>query len=139
MKTTNECLDFITSISSKLDHSGVSLASHLLGVFSILRMAKAPQHVCLAGLFHSIYGTEFYDIAVKIDRNTIKNYIGKEAEELVFLFCHLRDRDESILKSENRDLMFVNYANLLEIYSEHKSEELQKIIQTYEQELNNQR
>ena len=135
MKTTNECIDFITSITSDIEHSGISLASHLLGVYSFLRLAKAPEYVCLAGLFHSIYGTEFYDADIKIDRTFVKVYIGKEAEELVFLFCHLRDRDISILKSGNKDLMFINYANLLEIYSQCKSEELMSMIRLYQTHL----
>jgi len=135
MKTTNECIDFITSITSDIEHSGISLASHLLGVYSFLRLAKAPEYVCLAGLFHSIYGTEFYDADIKIDRTHVRNYIGKEAEELVFLFCHLRDRDISILKSENKDLMFINYANLLELHTQCKSEELMFMIRLYQTHL----
>ena len=132
MKTTNECIDFITSITANIEHSGISLASHLLGVYSFLRLAKAPEYVCLAGLFHSIYGTEFYDAGIKVDRNTVRNYIGKEAEELVFLFCHLRDRDISILKSENKDLIFINYSNLLELHTQCKNDELKCMIKLYE-------
>ena len=135
MKTTNECIDFITSITSDIEHSGISLASHLLGVYSFLRLAKAPEYVCLAGLFHSIYGTEFYDAGIKIDRTHVRNYIGKEAEELVFLFCHLRDRDISILKSENKDLMFISYANLLELHTQCKNEELMSMIRLYQTNL----
>ena len=135
MKTTNECIDFITSITSDIEHSGISLASHLLGVYSFLRLAKAPEYVCLAGLFHSIYGTEFYDAGIKIDRTHVRNYIGKEAEVLVFLFCHLRDRDISILKSENKDLMFISYANLLELHTQCKNEELMSMIRLYQTNL----
>jgi hypothetical protein len=48
-----------SSIPQALNHTGAtSFDAHLRGVRDILRTWKAEEHVQLAGLFHSIYGTE---------------------------------------------------------------------------------
>lgn len=132
MKSSNECIDYIYSISSDIPHSNITLASHLFGTYSILKRMNAPEHVCLAGLFHSIYSTEIFKCELTIERETVKYYIGEMAEELVFLFCHFRNRDYTILKSENRDLMFINLANMIEHYSEFKSDDLKELIDLYQ-------
>ena len=132
MKSTNECIDYIYSMSSNIPHSNITSASHLFGTYSILKRMDAPEHVCLAGLFHSIYSTEIFKCELAIERETVKYYIGEMAEELVFLFCHFRNRDYTILKSENRDLMFVNLANMIEHYSEFKSDDLKELIDLYQ-------
>lgn len=115
MKSLNECVDYIVNYGRDLPHGEYSLEEHLLGCFTLLKMAKAPHHVCLAGLFHSVYGSEDYEVQESPSRATIIDYIGKEAEELVFLFCHLRDRDNTILKMNNKDLLFLCYANAKDI------------------------
>jgi hypothetical protein len=122
MKSANECIDFIINTTKDIPHSNTTLANHLLGVYSLMLQAKAPEHLCLAGLFHSIYGTEFFENGIIIDRNTVRDYIGKVAEELVFLYCHFNDRDNTILISENKDLVFLGLMNLLEIYAANKDD-----------------
>lgn len=48
-----------STIPQALNHTGAtSFDSHLRGVRDVLRTWKAEEHVQLAGLFHSIYGTE---------------------------------------------------------------------------------
>ena len=93
MKNISECIDFI------IDNED---CNHCLGVFTFLYLANAPNFVCLAGLFHSIYKYGYTRIEV-ID------LIGKEAEELVYLFC-LFD-DNRILRSGNKNLIYLGYAN----------------------------
>lgn len=47
--------------------------------------------MCLAGLCHSVYGTESYtkQSVPLSDRKEFQKIIGEEAEELVYLFgCH---------------------------------------------------
>lgn len=138
MKTANECIDHIIKIGSNIEHSKTTLSNHLLGVYSLLLQAKAPTYLCLAGLFHSVYGTEYFDSESIMTRQEVKNYIGKEAEELVFLFCHLRERDNTILKSENKDLVFLGLMNLLETYTANKDNQntidmMTKFQQKYEE------
>ena len=115
MKSLNECIDFIINFGYDIPHSDFTLEEHLLGCFTLLKMARAPHHICLAGLFHSIYGNEYFTPPTPPNRELVKDYIGKEAEELVFLFCHLRDRDNTILKMNNKNLLFLCYANARDI------------------------
>ena len=122
MKTANECIDFIIETTKDVPHSGSNLTNHLLGVHSLMLQTNAPEYLCLAGLFHSIYGTEYFHYDKPINRTFVRDYIGKEAEELVFLFCHLADRDETILKSENKDLIYLGLINLVETYYADRSD-----------------
>ena len=46
-------------VPAVLDHTGsASFDEHLKGVQAVLRYWNAPEYLCSAGLFHSIYGTE---------------------------------------------------------------------------------
>jgi hypothetical protein len=95
------------SIPSALEHTGdTSFDSHLVGVQSILRNWDAAEHVCNAGLLHSIYGTEgFQGFKLPLDsRSTIRGLIGDKAEILVWTFCMV-DRqsvDEEIADALSR-------------------------------------
>jgi len=78
-----------TAGAAENPHSGRSLFEHLESVSRLLREWGAPEHVCIAGLFHSIYGTESYPIKT-VDsgrRDEVRAVIGKRAEELAHLFC----------------------------------------------------
>ena len=75
-----------------------TLLRHLLNTAMILAAEKQPDHVVLAGLYHSVYGTEFYgcdflSMHNSDHRNYLSEKIGKDAERLVFLYCSL-DRKE---------------------------------------------
>jgi hypothetical protein len=75
-------------------HIDGSLRDHLIGTFNLLRSWGNDQDVCLAGLFHSIYGTEIYtrQSAPLGERDAIRSAIGDRAEALAYLFCAC-DRD----------------------------------------------
>ena len=69
-------------------HYGASLLDHLQGTYRILRGWGSRDALCLAGLFHSIYGTTLFQVRT-VDRSRraeIRGLIGAEAEELVHLF-----------------------------------------------------
>ena len=70
-------------------HSQGTLIDHLQQTYELLKQWDNPDYVCLAGLFHSIYGTQFYkeQILGLEKRDLIKDAIGIEAEYLVYLFC----------------------------------------------------
>lgn len=78
------------AIPEALQHTGMSsFDEHLRGVQAILRKWEAPQHLCDAGLFHSIYGTEGfqgYKLSV-LKRPSIRLLIGPASERLVWIFC----------------------------------------------------
>lgn len=130
---------FLRTVQAEaMPHSGASLLDHLEGVERLLIKWNAPSHVCLAGLFHSVYGTEAFRRAVVRpgDRNRVREVIGTQAERLVHLFCGMRmtsfftaldegapyrvqmrwseDRTESLTDTEMRDLGLVIAANWLE-------------------------
>ena len=77
--------------ADEVEHSGYTLMDHLEGVHRILTLAKCPEHVCAAGLYHSAYGTKVMHV-VTIDharRDEVKSRIGEPAERLAWAFCNL--------------------------------------------------
>ena len=101
-------------------HSKASFFGHLYNTFFILKNMNASEDTCLAGLYHSCYGTERFNLKDKINKNDVIFYIGKNAEELVYYFS-LKNRDEVILQnSMNLDskkqlsLVQILYANEIE-------------------------
>lgn len=81
-------------------HSGRHLIDHLAGVYLLLEAWGNPPDVCRAGLFHSIYGTNIFDVksAPFSDRPIIREAIGEKAERLAFLFC-VSDRPVALLQA----------------------------------------
>lgn len=101
-------------------HSKASFFGHLYNTFFILKNMNASEETCLAGLYHSCYGTERFSLKDKINRKDVVFYIGKDAEELVYYFS-LPNRDDVILQnSMNLDpkkqlsLLQILYANEIE-------------------------
>lgn len=70
-------------------HSGRSLLEHLVGVFNLLKLWNNADYVCVAGLYHSIYGTKNFKVETVnfSNRDSIKSIIGKKSEELVYVYC----------------------------------------------------
>ncbi|WP_144264586.1 DUF6817 domain-containing protein [Polaromonas sp. C04] len=81
-------------------HSGRTLFDHLLGTYSLLEDWRQPTAVCLAGLFHSIYGTNAFQrqSLAPDQRPELQAAIGREAEALAWLFCAI-DRPGAILQA----------------------------------------
>ncbi len=72
-------------------HSQRRLLDHLVGTYQLLQTWGMEQHVCTAGLFHSIYGTNIYthqSIAFS-ERADVQAAIGMQAEHLSWLFCSI--------------------------------------------------
>jgi hypothetical protein len=70
-------------------HSRRTLLAHLQGTHDLLVEWGNPPAVCVAGLFHSVYGTYIFDrqCADVSMRGTIRDAIGADAERLVYVFC----------------------------------------------------
>jgi hypothetical protein len=81
-------------------HSGRDFYTHLEGTHDLLQAWGNPQPVCVAGLFHSIYGTwHFRHQAFPIERRqVIRDLIGEEAEFLAYVFC-VTERPKVLLAS----------------------------------------
>ena len=109
--------EFLTSLEAdKTRHSGRTLFEHLKGVHDLLRDWDNPEEVCLAGLYHSIYGTDTFHHKSLADRGRLKDMIGEHAEFLVHCFS-TKDRplfesiDDDLIRTQ---LMEIEVANLIE-------------------------
>lgn len=114
---TEPAIEFIKELALHIPHSKTTLFDHLYYTYEILKVLEMPRHICLAGLFHSVYDTEFFTAGLSITREDIVNIIGVRAEELVHQFCTLRPRKQAILAEDtpNREaLAAIEYANLIE-------------------------
>src|SRR5438045_6784881 len=79
--------EFLVSIGChRVRHSGESLLSHLVGTYALLKGWGASEPECLAGLFHSVYGTVSFQADLDIDRARVREVIGPEAEHLASVF-----------------------------------------------------
>jgi uncharacterized protein DUF6817 len=98
-------VDFLRGLEiEEVPHSGKKgFLAHLVAVFHDLESWGAPQDVCRAGLFHSIYGTElFRRWSLPLDRRAdIRNLIGERAECIAYVNC-LMDRAtfDALLESD---------------------------------------
>lgn len=71
-----------------LPHSNASLYKHLTETWRLLGAWGASDDACLAGLFHSIYGTSFFrhSQALGFTRAEVAGLIGPQAELIVHAF-----------------------------------------------------
>ena len=117
-------------------HSRRTLFAHLQGTHDLLAAWGNPPQVCVAGLFHSVYGTQVFEkrCADMRMRGHIRASIGPRAEHLVHLFCvtdrrgfyehlgessfHLRDivddRNLALERKTLAALIEIEVANILE-------------------------
>lgn len=103
-------------------HGDKTLFDHLVGTYRILLEKDAPWEVAVAGLFHAVYGTTSYPIAVVSheDRDKIRSMIGEKPEELAFLFGTMplprREHIRDCADPETREaLLLIDDANALEM------------------------
>lgn len=78
-----------------VQHERWSLQRHLTVTHDILRRWRQPEHVCLAGLMHSVYSTDGFShsLFARDEREHVRALIGPDAERLVHLFCSLDRRE----------------------------------------------
>jgi hypothetical protein len=69
-----------------------------------------PEHVCLAGLFHSIYGTRTFQTAVlgPEARGYVRGIIGERAESLVHIFAR-SDRQRLLLENRTAPFSWIDH------------------------------
>jgi hypothetical protein len=105
---------FLRERTYGVTHGGRPFFAHLKGVHDFLVDWGNPEHVCLAGLYHSIYGTQYFkhrtlDRDNVVDRCMLRGLIGLHAENLVLRFCVDDHR-----KFTDRELLEIEAANLIE-------------------------
>lgn len=71
------------------DHSLTTLLDHLMGTRELLMQWQADEALCTAGLFHSVYGTESFQLETVslADRDLVRSVTGDDCEEIVYLFA----------------------------------------------------
>jgi hypothetical protein len=70
--------------------SHVPFLSHLGATRRLLMTWGARSALCDAGLFHSVYGTEYFEPDRIADRAEVTELIGREAERIAWLWCSIR-------------------------------------------------
>jgi hypothetical protein len=93
-------------------HGQRSLFDHLVGVYDLLKKYDQREDLCLAGLFHSIYGTTSFTSQTETDRTVIKNIIGEEAEKIVWNFSK-RPMDKN-WNHRNNEIKILSLCNQVE-------------------------
>jgi len=75
-------------------HPSGTLLAHLRGTAACLARWGCPEHLQLAGLYHSVYGTEAFRAATiaPAERGRVRARIGARAERLVHLYSTIARR-----------------------------------------------
>jgi (p)ppGpp synthase/HD superfamily hydrolase len=107
--------------TNNIPHSASNLFDHLCAVYTILKNSNKPDYVCIAGLFHSVYETEYFKFSRPYTRDEVKRMIGEKAEELVYEFCNtvprvtkLTERSGNWSDQMYADLLDIELANMYE-------------------------
>ena len=115
----DDYINYLTGLGAdSIPHRESDLLSHSIRVAGMLYNYNRPVDEQVAGLFHSIYGTEFQMYKINVLREDVKNLIGERSEHLVNTFCTLNDRANSILYGRglsNEDkisLRWIEYCNI---------------------------
>ena len=92
----------------ELQHdSHVPFLSHLLGTRRVLASWGERPALCDAGLFHSAYGTEYFEPTCTENGDDVIAVIGAEAERIAWLWCAIR-RDTIGCHAEHRTVRLRN-------------------------------
>ena len=89
--------------ADRTPHSGRTLLDHLRGTHDLLTAWGNPEPVCLAGLFHSIYGTNAFRHRAfgAADRPRVRAVVGVRAERLAHLFGVV-NRPQALIEAWDR-------------------------------------
>lgn len=109
--------------------------NHCIEVYEILKDENESEEICNAGLYHSFYGTCYFNVTVQTienDRDLVKKEIGEYAEKLVYEMCSLKDREIDIINGNFNwdiqtlsDIVKICRANLISLNSERSNYHIQ--------------
>ena len=71
-------------------HKLGNFLDHLVDIYRILKIWKAPNSVCLCGLLHSSYSNSNTNLAIfdpSMGRELVRTHVGDKAERLIHLYC----------------------------------------------------
>ena len=137
-------IEFLRKIGcEEIPHDSRNLLTHLIGVYKLLYDYGRPEHEQRAGLFHAIYGTEFYTPGLVITREVVKKNIGEEAEEIVYNFCETRGERRmrfmggiEFKEPLKTSLRWLDFCNIIEQHNIEGDIPLQNVVHVYETVLN---
>lgn len=112
-------LQTLEQMTQGIGHSGSTFFAHLKGTYNLLKQKRMSKDICLAGLFHSVYDTEFFTANLNVEREHIVELIGEKAERYAHLFCTIRPRFDQIINGDFDDetryaLAAIEHANITE-------------------------
>ena len=75
----------------RVGHTERNYLAHLVSVYRLMQQYDQDEELCLAGMFHSIYGTEkFQGFKLPLEsRGDITALIGERAERLAYCNCFM--------------------------------------------------
>lgn len=103
--TFKQLTDFLLALGvEEVEHTDKGYLAHAIGVHNDLKSWDCDEDVCRAGMYHSIYGTEFFQkFTLSLERrDEVRELIGLQAEKLAYLNCAM-DRgsfDSAALQAE---------------------------------------
>lgn len=126
-------LEYLRIITHGIKHSHSTFYEHCYNVYILLKNMGLGKEVCLAGLYHSIYGNEYFDPKIKITREKVRSLIGKKAEGLVYKYNHTKNRDEYYLKNagKHKELFLICYLNLLDMQDGQSDSLINRYVDKY--------
>jgi len=118
-KVNRPYVEYLLEKTNNSTHGDKSFFEHLFNTMLILEKYNQRMEVLLAGLFHAVYGTEYYNFQTPFTRQEVKSIIGDYPESLVWEFCTIKDRFNSLINNTNnyteqirKDLLMIEIANL---------------------------
>ena len=112
-KSRQEKIGLLDTLSIQhVEHFGRPLKEHLVGTHDLLERWGCSEDLCLAGLFHSVYGTgTFKSVSLPADRRqSLRQLIGVYAESLVYVFC-MSDRRKLLMDNQSAPYYWVSHLN----------------------------
>jgi hypothetical protein len=118
-----KAIEFLKPLACPLNHSQSDGFHHLYNTYKLMKSYGLDESLCLAGLFHCIYGTGSYNEAVELNvsRESVREIIGTEAEELVWQYKICFPREQSLVHGRTTmtnelrlKLLWISYANAIE-------------------------
>ena len=135
---TDDAFLFIEKNTKDLPHGDKTLFEHLYNTYKFLDMdRKVPNFVAKAGLFHSIYGTDYYHATkdLNISRYTVRDLIGEEAEDLAYKFCTMKNRTEAIIEGDDIWLKKIELCNYRDQHNFPRSDRVDYVIKTLSEQI----
>lgn len=133
-----KAIEFVKEQAVNIRHGSRTLCDHLMGTYELLKDWGCNKPTRLAGLYHSIYGTNVFHRSLTesmgIDRLDIIGKIGVEADMLVNIFKDLNGTTRRSVALDNalnleKDIQLsLVYITLANGYEQHPNKEYQEFL-----------